>query len=65
MTRPTYPAEICDDCGVQLGRRAPDFATWSMGECGWCGARVPTTEPRDFGFPPPPGLAVTRTKAAE
>jgi hypothetical protein len=66
MTHPEYPAWICGDCGDQIGRRNPVNATWSMGECGWCASvDVPVTEPRDYGWPPMPGVAVTRCKAAE
>jgi hypothetical protein len=55
-----YPAWICAECGKQLGRRIPTCACWHYGECGWCGSEgVPVTEPRDFGYPKPPGAAET------
>lgn len=61
-----YPGWICSECGRHFGRRVPDMATWHEGDaCGWCGSdAVPVTEPRDFGYPPAPGVAVTRRRAA-
>lgn len=44
-----YPGRICSDCGRKFGRRMPEAATWSMGECHLCGRSGPVTQPRDFG----------------
>lgn len=50
-----YPDWICSPCGRKHGKRLPFLATYHDGDvCGWCGAEVPTTEPRDFGYPDPP-----------
>lgn len=55
------PAWICGPCGEQFGSRIPTCATYHMGECGWCASEdVPVTEPRDYGYPKPPGVPVTR-----
>jgi len=62
-----YPAWICGPCGEQLGSRIPTCATWHEGDaCGWCGsANMAVTEPRDFGYPPAPGIAVNRSNTPE
>ncbi len=48
-----YPAWICSRCGDRYGKKkAGKTTTWHFGDiCGWCGNRVVTTEPRDFGHP--------------
>jgi hypothetical protein len=54
----TYPDWICGPCGDAIGRRIPNIATWHEGDaCGWCGRKTITTEPRDYGYPPPPPAA--------
>lgn len=61
---PDHPAWICTACGERHARRIPTWASYHVGECGWCGAeRVPVTDPRVFGCPNAPGVAVTRRVA--
>lgn len=57
-----YPTWICTPCGTRYGKRVPELATYHGGWCGWCGARTTVTEPRDFGYPPPPLEAALRSR---
>lgn len=43
---------ICSPCGRELGTRLPEYATFHMGRCDYCGDERAVTEPRDFGHPP-------------
>lgn len=56
-----YPKWICRECGEKYGKVKPGLSTYHDGDpddptdrCGWCGAKVNMTEPRDYGYPPKP-----------
>lgn len=44
-----YPVWICTPCGVKLGNKIPNIATYHLGICDVCGKEDAVTEPRDFG----------------
>lgn len=53
-----YPKWICRECGEKYGKVKPGLSTYHEADpdnptdrCGWCGAKVNLTEPRDYGYP--------------
>lgn len=57
----SYPAQICNGCGLQHGRRDCGIATWYPGTCDICGEHAFVTEPRDFGHLKPGWEALVKT----
>ena len=46
------PSNICLDCGDKYRKnKAGGVATFSIGECEWCGEKRMVTHSRTYGYP--------------